>query len=93
MNGKQTNKRKEQRITLLKNMMKRVGAAVAAAVMLAGFGAATANAQEEPTPTGTLTVTSKSAEFNGKKVTAIRMFSATVSGEDSKNVAYTLESK
>ena len=62
-------------------------------MILVGFVAAIVNAQEEPTPTGTLTVTSKSAEFNGKKVTAIRMFSATVSGEDSKNVAYTLESK
>ncbi|TCD95158.1 SpaH/EbpB family LPXTG-anchored major pilin [Bifidobacterium longum] len=75
----------------MKSLIRNVAAGVlAAATMLgiAGLGATTANAEDA---TGTLTVTSSDAAFNGKKVNAYQMFSATVGGEGAnKAVSYTL---
>ncbi|RSX48973.1 SpaH/EbpB family LPXTG-anchored major pilin [Bifidobacterium callimiconis] len=68
----------------MKSLMKKIAAvalAAATAFGMAGVAATTANAAEGATTTpatsGTLTVTSTNAEFNGKKVTAYKMFSAT----------------
>ena len=60
----------------MKSLIRKVAAGVlAAATMLgiAGLGATTASAEDA---TGTLTVTSSDAAFNGKKVNAYQMFSA-----------------
>ena len=60
----------------MKSLIRNVAAGVlAAATMLgiAGLGATTASAEDA---TGTLTVTSSDAAFNGKKVNAYQMFSA-----------------
>lgn len=77
----------------MKTMTKRIaGAALAvmmAVVMLASALPTKAFAAD---PTGNLTITSQSAEFNGKEVKAWQMFSATVTA-DGKNASYTLNTE
>lgn len=75
----------------MKSLIRNVAAGVlAAATMLgiAGLGATTANAEDA---TGTLTVTSSDAAFNGKKVNAYQMFSASPDAAG-QNATYTLAS-
>ena len=73
----------------MKSLIRKVAAGVlAAATMLgiAGLGATTASAEDA---TGTLTVTSSDAAFNGKKVNAYQMFSASPDAAG-QNATYTL---
>lgn len=75
----------------MKSLIRKVAAGVlAAATMLgiAGLGATTASAEDA---TGTLTVTSSDAAFNGKKVNAYQMFSASPDAAG-QNATYTLAS-
>ena len=75
----------------MKSLIRNVAAGVlAAATMLgiAGLGATTASAEDA---TGTLTVTSSDAAFNGKKVNAYQMFSASPDAAG-QNATYTLAS-
>ena len=75
----------------MKSLVRKVAAGVlAAATMLgvAGLGATTASAEDA---TGKLTVTSSDAAFNGKKVNAYQMFSASPDAEG-QNATYTLAS-
>lgn len=72
----------------MKSLMKRVFAAAAAIATVFGLAAttvATANAADN----ATLTVSTTDAKFAGKTVNAYKMFSATVSGDDTA-VSYTL---
>lgn len=76
----------------MKTMTKRIAsmtlAIMMAVVMLASAVPTKAFAAD---PTGTLTITNKSAEFNGKTVTAWKMFDATVGAKDAVGYQLTKE--
>lgn len=74
----------------MKTMTKRIASMALAAMMaLAVLASALPAKVFAAAPTGTLTVTSGNKEFNGKKVTAWQMFSATATA-DGSNASYTL---
>lgn len=73
----------------MKTMTKRVASMALATIMAVVLLASALPTKAFAATTGVLTITSQSAEFNGKEVKAWQMFSATVTA-DGKNASYTL---
>lgn len=73
----------------MKTMTKRISSMALAAIMAVVLLASALPAKALAATTGNLTITNQSAEFNGKKVKAWQMFSATVTA-DGRNASYTL---